>query len=73
MQARCYSLFWLAGGVLTDPAWAARDAAEDADPRWARLDSMPMNAWLALPDASRGAIVEAYAERRPKASRLVRL
>lgn len=68
MRPRYYSVFWLDGGVLTSPEWAARDAE---DPRWARLEAMDMGAWLALPDVTRAAIVEAYAQRRPRPSRLV--
>lgn len=69
MRPRYYSPFWLDGGILTSPEWAERDAAED--PRWARLEALPMADWLALPDVVRGAIVEAYAQRRPRQSRLV--
>lgn len=69
MRLRFYSPFWLAGGVLSSPEWAARDAGDD--PRLEQLDAIPMGEWLRLPDVTRAAIVEGYAARRPKTSRLV--
>jgi hypothetical protein len=69
MRSRFYSPFWLAGGILTSPEWAARDAGDD--PSLDRLESIPMGEWLRLPDVTRAAIVETYAARRPRPSRLV--
>jgi hypothetical protein len=47
---------------------AGRD--DDDDPRLARLESIEMGEWLRLPEATRAAIVEGYAYRRPPARRL---
>jgi hypothetical protein len=69
MRTRYYSPFWLAGGVLTLPDWAARDFGDD--PRLEQFDGISMAEWLRLPDVTRAAIVEAYAARRPKLSRMV--
>jgi hypothetical protein len=67
-RPRFYSPFWLAGGVLTSPEWAARDAAEEpAD----AAEALEMGAWLRLGECERAAIVEGYAARRPKLSRMV--
>jgi hypothetical protein len=56
-----------AGGILTSPEWAACDAAEISHP----AEGMPIGAWLRLSEHERGAIVEAYALRRPKVSKLL--
>jgi hypothetical protein len=69
MRTRYYSPFWLTGGVLTSPQWAARAAGDD--PRLEQFDGINMAEWLRLPDVTRAAIVEGYAARRPKLSRMV--
>jgi hypothetical protein len=67
MRPRFYSPFWLAGGILTSPEWAARDVAEMSHP----AETIEMGAWLRLSEHERAVVVEAYALRRPKASKLL--
>jgi hypothetical protein len=68
MRSRFYSPFWLAGGILTSPEWARRDAAEA---RVHPAEGMPIGAWLRLSEHERAVVVEAYAASRPKLSKLL--
>jgi hypothetical protein len=71
MRTRYYSPFWLgalAPGWLSSPEWAWRDAAEA---RVHPAETIEMGAWLRLSEHERVVVVEAYALRRPKASKLL--
>jgi hypothetical protein len=66
VRHRYYSPFWLAGGILTSPEWAERDRDDPVH----EAESMPLEVWLRLGEPERAAVVQQYARRTPRASRL---
>ena len=70
MRPRTYSSFWLGyclGLLSLSPLWAEREQPEHvATP----ADDLDMHAWLRLSEGERASIVQQYANRRPKATRI---
>jgi hypothetical protein len=62
-MAKQYSSFWLSGGALTDPAWAARDALVHP------AEMLTMQEWCALSDRKARAVVKEYSGIVPRRSK----